>query len=165
MKYDPSRKKSDENVGMLWHHLYCYRAGESNLYLQKSKQGFLACLWGGGQYGCWAASWWCLGWWTWSVLWQWFCQYSPNHTMNVYISLMYIYLFLYICVCAMYMCVEVEMHLRLALMSFSITLRLIYSGRVSHRAWSSPLKLAWLASLLWRFPIPASLAFGIRGGY
>lgn len=51
MKYDPSQKKLDENAGILRHCLYCYRAKEANLYLLKSKQGFLAGLWGGRQYG------------------------------------------------------------------------------------------------------------------
>lgn len=57
MKYDPRQKKSDENAGILWRCLYCYRAEEANLYLLRSKQGFLAVLWGGGQYGGWVASW------------------------------------------------------------------------------------------------------------
>lgn len=57
MKYDHSQKKSDENAGILWRCLYCCRAEEANLYLLRSKQGFLAVLWGGGQYGGWVASW------------------------------------------------------------------------------------------------------------
>lgn len=48
MKYDTIRKKSDQNVGALQHHLSGDRAGEANLYLEKSKWGCLACFWGGG---------------------------------------------------------------------------------------------------------------------
>lgn len=90
MKYDTTWKKSGKNVGRLWHHLYCSRAGEVNLCLEKSKWESLACLCRSGQYGCWEAKWYSLRPWTQCVLWKLFCPYSPNSTASIYTSPMHI---------------------------------------------------------------------------
>lgn len=104
MKYDPSRKKSDENVGMLWHHLYCYRAGESNLYLQKSKR-----------FPCMFVGWWAI-WLLGSIMvmsrvMDMVCTLTmilsvltQSYNECLHISYVYIPLFVYMCVCYVHVC-------------------------------------------------------------